>query len=574
MFHGIPRQLKFGQVALLAHDRELWKQMAKCIGKPDEEAQLSRIISKTPWAAKMLRQQWQSPHGITTRARWNTRNQQQQSINEITQQEPKASPSHGCKKHTKASVTKVWPIFQKHGRKTKPKRKRKQTGRQQLTNKQRAAEAHAHYVIHHGSAISAARLLRGDISNLANATIERLHKLATANKSTTTTAATQTCNQHNTPPPTPQFSANAKSFTPIWKRTQPPQSLNSVTTTTTSYDSTLTTPTTMTHSTTTTPPHLQFHNNNTTNSSTISQRRNTHHKTATPTTHQPPSICNATTPMTTAHTNKYNSGITNAIPNWQEAKELVFSSSSDESPSPSCSNSNNQRPSAISNNTAATTLSPTRKVLMYNGSSVASPATSNGNNISPTPTTPKTTTATITPIRKQQQYQLSTTTPSPQTQTTQPAPIIDGHYHPVLTNHLQFQAPLPPPLLPISPIAPANTNHNYNLFNNTTSHHSTVTNATTPLRAATWQTPTTSTSLTSTNHSIQHHTILTPPHIYGHHLHSQRPNNTHYPPYSHHTPKHINLSPIHSTPTFECKQYIHNQYLLNLKYIIQLSPVE
>ena len=149
MFQGIPSQLTFGQIALLAHDRKLWKRLATRVTQANTAAHMFKDITSVPWAAKMLRQ-----HRTPTPA----------PKRQHCAPTPK-TPSTTIKPKT------LWPISDKH---TKPAAKAK-VKRKGLTDKQRGAEAHAHFILNHGKPSDAARYLQHKAS--ANTTEATRHKL-------------------------------------------------------------------------------------------------------------------------------------------------------------------------------------------------------------------------------------------------------------------------------------------------------------------------------------------------------------------------------------------------------------
>ena len=191
MFHDIPDRLEFGQIALLAHDRKLWKRLAKQIGHSDTKARMLKVINSAPWAARMLGRQNQSTpqHGINTRSRTQAR-----------AKTAKTKQQQSTTSETSAAVAKpgmMWPIFAQNGgtnskhpkqskvKQTKGQRERaKENMRKEraLTDKQRKAVAHAHYVRHHGTVMDAVRLLRGNTTNIPTAMMDKLAARASEGK--------------------------------------------------------------------------------------------------------------------------------------------------------------------------------------------------------------------------------------------------------------------------------------------------------------------------------------------------------------------------------------------------------
>ena len=191
MFHGMPDRLKFGQVALLAYDRKLWKRLGKQIGRSDTAARMLKAINNVLWSAKMLRRQKHPAlkPGINTRSRMQAHALAVRS----TQQQQSAAPAE-----TGTQPTKQWPIFKKcaanksssntkrhKNKKEKAKKTKKTKGQKErekailhkermLTDKQRRALANAHYALHHGTVMDAAQLLRGSTANIPAAMMDKL----------------------------------------------------------------------------------------------------------------------------------------------------------------------------------------------------------------------------------------------------------------------------------------------------------------------------------------------------------------------------------------------------------------
>ena len=159
MFGAIPKHINFNQVVRTAQNRKLWKEISRSEGE---------WLKKFLPAPTQPRRRLRSMAGATAAPEAHpapTKPPVKQLINETQAYRNRDVHEVFFRPATKQTMRKRWS-------KSKPKTQ----ATRGLTDKQRATFAHAHYIIHHGTAKSAAKFMQNK-SNTANASAEMLNKL-------------------------------------------------------------------------------------------------------------------------------------------------------------------------------------------------------------------------------------------------------------------------------------------------------------------------------------------------------------------------------------------------------------
>ena len=153
LFMDVPAHLSLDRIKTIAQDRAMWKKLMVY--------SIRHHVSPPRQDATRQHSGASSTTNMTTRS----------ASRAITSARPNRSTTTPTPGHETSLTPAVKPM-----RLAQAKVKRKKKKPKGLTDKQRAVEAHAHYIIHHSTAADAARFLRNN-GNIKNASIETITAL-------------------------------------------------------------------------------------------------------------------------------------------------------------------------------------------------------------------------------------------------------------------------------------------------------------------------------------------------------------------------------------------------------------
>ena len=239
MFYDVPHHLTYRQIKNAASDRVLWKRLSKLLRPHSSDAagkerkfqmhKMSLLIPASPPPPPRPRER----AGATTRAA----KASQPTATPPTKQKVNPPSKSDMKMRLRVRAAHKRLFAPKSGQTSRPTPvKTKVQKPRPMTNKQRAAEAHAHFIIHHGSRQDAAGFLKSNTRarHIRPATVAMLESMCPSSipkttksvltappdpKSTTTTRPLDLA-QPTTPttkPTTPTPTIKARATIPTWE---------------------------------------------------------------------------------------------------------------------------------------------------------------------------------------------------------------------------------------------------------------------------------------------------------------------------------------------------------------------
>ena len=206
MFLDVPKHYTLSQIKYVAANRKLWKRLAMTIGTTGASSKL--------WPPSIMSRAQPSPTATPS----STTATPQDRPNNTSHASPQL-PIAQTYRARDASELFFRPATKQRAIVRSSKMPKKKLKPRQLTDKQRAAEAHAHFIIHHGTAADAEKFQKHHrIKNVCAATLEALHRMCSHNdnkcsSATTTTSMTSKSATHptsTTTMPTPQQPTTAQ----------------------------------------------------------------------------------------------------------------------------------------------------------------------------------------------------------------------------------------------------------------------------------------------------------------------------------------------------------------------------
>ena len=184
MFYDVPSHLSFEQIEAAASDRHLWRRLSTLLQPHDsidastKRRQMANMTKLLP--APLLTSTSVSRMGATTRAFARTRVHAVSPPAVTTTQTP--SPATTMAKYRSRDAHALFFAPATKTRNRAPSRKKpKPTAPTGLTDKQRASEAHAHYIIHHGTQADAQKIIKHRrIRSVSAGTLSKLQGMCNA----------------------------------------------------------------------------------------------------------------------------------------------------------------------------------------------------------------------------------------------------------------------------------------------------------------------------------------------------------------------------------------------------------
>ena len=197
MFHDVPAGLTLAQIIGVAKDRARWKRLSTFIGRPTSAVKL--------WPAPNMSTTPPREGAITRAVARNTSivkpsatHRSPQLTSQTTMKKYRARDAHELllRPTNEKNAVDRWLKMKKPKRNKKPPKG--------LTDKQRVGEAHAHFIIHHGSRGDAMRFLNTNprAASISATTLKKLEQMRNAPDPPATDLAATTASTP-TPPPTP-----------------------------------------------------------------------------------------------------------------------------------------------------------------------------------------------------------------------------------------------------------------------------------------------------------------------------------------------------------------------------------